>query len=357
MKTLFVRHALGEYPVVIGSNLENKLVTWLSRSRLGPRLVLLSHPEIMQLYGWSLIQELHKGGFEVIALTVPSGEENKSLEETGRLYCELSRNLIERGTPLLALGGGVIGDLGGFVAATYMRGIPLVQIPTTLLAQVDSSIGGKTAVNCGNLKNQVGVFYPPRAVFSDLKVLTTLPPEQINNGIAEMLKCGVVKQPRLFSLLEKRMESVKALDNRLIGEAVLLAASVKTDIVSRDEREKGLRQVLNLGHTVGHAVESVTDFGISHGSAVAIGLAAACRIANRLKLLHAAELGRIIGVINLAGLPSSLPDIDPSAILGAMKHDKKSVHGKLKFVLPVHIGQVVVRNVEPEIIAEVLSER
>ncbi len=357
MKVFTVRHALGEYPVAIGHKLEGKLGSWLKKEGLGPRLVLISHPEIMQFHGFGLIDSLSKQGFQVVALNVPQGEDNKSVQEACRLYAEFSRNYIERSTPVLALGGGVIGDLAGFTAATYMRGLNLVHIPTTLLAQVDSSIGGKTAVNYGSLKNQIGVFHAPRAVFSDLSTLNTLPAVEMNNGLAEVLKCAVIGDPRLFVLLERKMEQIKSLDSRLLEEVVFLTALVKARVVSRDEREHGLRRVLNLGHTVGHAVESVSKYTISHGAAVAVGLVASCRLANRLKLLPVKDMDRIIHAISLAGLPTALPDFDLSLALEAMKHDKKIVGGKLHFVLPIRIGRVIVRDVDQANVAEVLSER
>jgi 3-dehydroquinate synthase len=301
MKTLAIRHSLGEYPVLIGAGATARLVPWLQRVKLGPRLILVSHAEVLALHGQGLLDVLAGEGFEVRVITVACGEEHKSLEEAARLYQELSQSLAERRTPLLALGGGVIGDLAGFVAATYMRGLPLVHIPTTLLAQVDSSLGGKTAVNCGGLKNQVGVFYAPRAVISDIESLRTLPPHEIRNGLAEILKSAVVGEPCLFAMMERSMDRLLAAESRATEEAVYLAASVKARVVSRDEREMGLRQVLNLGHTVGHAIETVTAFQVSHGEAVAMGMVAAGRIANRLRLFSSRDLERLERLIAMSG--------------------------------------------------------
>ncbi len=356
MKTLSIRHSLGTYYNLIGSHLTPRLLLWLKRNRFGPRLVLISHPEVLELYGQGLIEALAAEGLDVLALTVPSGEEHKSLADAEGLYAELAGHFIERRTLVVAMGGGVIGDLSGFVAATYMRGLPIVHLPTTLLAQVDSSLGGKTAVNCGGLKNQVGVFYAPRAVFSDIETLKTLTPRDMGNGLAEMIKSAVIKQPRLFLLMEKYMDALKAADSRIIEEAVFLAAGVKAAVVSRDERENGLRQVLNLGHTVGHAVETVSDFQVSHGEAVAMGMVVAGRISRHLGFFSGREFERLRGLIAMAGLPVELPPLDMGAAMEAMRHDKKVSLGKLKMVLPVHIGQVVIREVEPALVAEVLSE-
>jgi len=356
MKALIVRHAQGGYPVLIGSRLESRLAAWLERQQYGRRVVLISHPEILAQHGQGLLDYLEGSGFEVAVIKIPAGEEYKSLAEAGRLYHELVENLVERQTAVLAMGGGVIGDLAGFVAATFKRGLPLVHLPTTLLAQVDSSLGGKTAVNVGTIKNQVGVFYPPRAVFSDIEYLKTLPASEIENGLAEIIKSAVIRDPRLFVLLEHRMEGIKAMEGRVVEEAVFLTAAVKAWIVSRDEYETGIRQVLNLGHTVGHAIEAVTDFRISHGQAVAIGTVAAGKIAHRLQLFSGRELERMRSLIAYAGLPQVLPEVDLADVLEAMKHDKKITRGRLRFVLPVRIGQVVLRDVEPALVAEVLAE-
>ena len=356
MKTLTIRHARGAYPVLIGNRLEERLAAWLKRRGYGPCLLLVSNPEVLALHGQGWCDALAGCGFDTVTVEVPAGEEHKTLAEAGRLYDEFGRHFVERRTPVLALGGGVIGDLAGFAAATFLRGLPLVHLPTTLLAQVDSSVGGKTAVNHGFLKNQIGVFYPPQAVFSDLQALKTLPGSEIENGLAEMIKSAVIRDPRLFVLLERYMDKLKAADERITEEAVFLAAAVKALVVSRDEYEMGLRQVLNFGHTVGHAVEAVTNFQMSHGQAVAIGMVAAGKMANRLKLFPDRELGRLLGLIALAGLPLSLPDIDLAEVMEAMKHDKKISHGRWRFVLPVHIGQVVIRDLEAAFVAEVLAE-
>lgn len=356
MKALTIRHSGGGYHVCIGSHLEGRLSAWLERFNPGRRVVLVSHPEVFDLYGQGLQDALSNYGFEVVGVSVPSGEEHKSLEEARRLYDEFGRHLIDRQTPVLAMGGGVIGDLAGFVAATFMRGLPLIHLPTTLLAQVDSSIGGKTAVNCGVIKNQVGVFYPPRAVFSDLATLKTLPAREVENGLAEMIKSAVIRVPQLFLLLERNMDRFKAMDERVVEETIFLAAAVKARVVSRDERENGLRQVLNLGHTVGHALEAVTNFQLSHGQAVAIGMVAAGKIANYLRLFPDRELDRMLGLIALAGLPLTMPEVDLAAVMDAVKHDKKISRGRLRFVLPVHIGQVVVREIDTALVAAVLAE-
>jgi 3-dehydroquinate synthase len=355
LRTLVVRHSTAEYPVVIGSALADSVAGWLRAKKMGPRVVLVSHPELYELFEPQLLTAVSKAGLEVTKISVPSGEQHKSLEEAGLLYEALSGSLVERRTPLLALGGGVIGDLAGFAASTYMRGIPLVHMPTSLLAQVDSSIGGKTAVNHGELKNQIGTFYPPLAVFTDIDLLKTLPQEEIGNGLAEMIKSAVIANPKLFIFLERNIEAVKTTECKVIEEAVYQAASVKAMIVSRDEKEKGPREVLNLGHTIGHAIESVSGFGISHGHAIAAGMVAAARIAYRMGMFAKRDLDRLIHLVRIAGLPVELPVADPLALLAVIKHDKKVLHGAVRMVLPLRLGRVAVRAVEPLLIAEVVG--
>jgi 3-dehydroquinate synthase len=324
---------------------------------MGNRLVLVTNPFVFELYGFNLKEELTHNGFEVNVLTVPDGEEYKSLETAGRLYGEMGAAMAERGTPVLALGGGVIGDLAGFIAATYMRGVPLIHLPTTLLAQVDSSIGGKTAVNHGKLKNQIGVFYQPRAVFSDISVLKTLSPAQLSNGLAEVIKSAVVGDRLLFALLERRIEAIREGDEKALEPVILRAASVKARIVSRDERDSGPRNTLNFGHTIGHAIEAVTAFKVNHGTAVAVGMVTAGRIANRLGLFPGRDLERLTNVIAAAGLPTELPELNIGEVLEAIKHDKKASGGRVKFILPARIGHVVITDkVELEMIAGALAE-
>jgi 3-dehydroquinate synthase len=231
-------------------------------------------------------------------------------------------------------------------------------VPTTLLAQVDSSIGGKTAINHGKLKNQIGAFYQPSAVFSDISTLKTLPEIQVSNGLAEAIKSAVIGDSLLFGLFERKMADMQALDEKALEAAILHSAIVKARIVSRDERDSGLRNVLNFGHTVGHAIEAVTDFKVNHGTAVAAGMITAGRIACRMGLFPERDLERLTGVIAAAGLPTAMPGLNTSDILEAIKHDKKIAGGTVKFILPVRIGQVIVSDkVTLDMVAEALAEQ
>ncbi|MEN8613745.1 3-dehydroquinate synthase [Dehalogenimonas sp. THU2] len=349
---------LGErgYPVYMGEGLLGKLPEMLEHHGLGRRFVVITNRTVARLYGAGLVEALKTADRDVEMIAIPDGEAYKSLTVAGKLYESLSRRRVERNTPILALGGGVIGDLAGFVAATYQRGLPFVQVPTTLLAQVDSSIGGKVAVNTGRLKNMAGTFYQPVMVVSDTAALGSLPPKEIKNGLAEVIKCAVIEDTELFAFLEESTPVLLDKDPGALTYAVHRAAEVKARVVEKDERDQGLRHILNFGHTYGHAIECVSDFRIPHGTAVALGMAMAARLANRLELLNGADMERILRLITAAGLPVSIPVTRPAAVIAAMQHDKKVTEGRMKFILPTGIGSVVTRaDIDPQIVAEVLS--
>ncbi len=321
------------------------------------KLVIITDPIVRSLYGNNLKQSLASSGFKVLLLEVPVGEKQKSLETAGRLYQELTDFYTERTTPILALGGGVIGDLTGFVAATYLRGVPLIQIPTTLLAQLDSSIGGKVAVNHGRLKNKIGVFYQPRLVISDITTLKTLPAVEVSEGLAEAIKYGVIRDAELFTYIESNLDQIRALDDSALETIVFRSAQIKAEVVAKDEKDFGLRRILNYGHTVGHAIETVSDFTVSHGGAVAIGMLAAASISNRLGILDQKEVSRLKNIIASAGLPTKLPSLEAARLIQAIRHDKKILQGKIKFVLPRTIGDVFITDeVSSTIIEQVLAE-
>ncbi len=355
MKKVRVRLGSNSYDICIGSDILMQTGSQLKEAGFSDKLVIITDPTVKSLYGDTLEQSLTSEGFAVIILEVPEGEEQKSLETTGRLYHELSSFHAERTTPILALGGGVIGDLTGFVAATYLRGVPLIQIPTTLLAQVDSSIGGKVAVNHGQLKNKIGAFYQPKLVISDISVLKTLPTRELSDGLAEIIKYAVIGDKDLFTYLEGNMDEIKSLDATVLEEIIFKSAKIKAEVVEKDEKDFGLRHILNYGHTVGHAIESASDFKVRHGEAVAIGMLAAARISNRLGILDQNELTRLKGGIQRAGLPTEIPSLKVKEIIQAMEHDKKILGGKIRFVLLKSIGDVFITDeVSPSLIEQVL---
>jgi len=341
-----VKVALGSksYEVYVGSGLLAQTGHWLRENGFSGKLVIITDPTVNRLYGEALNQSLTEAGFKVDTLLVPEGEEQKSLETAGRLYHELTSAYVERTTPILALGGGVIGDLAGFVAATYLRGVPLVQIPTTLLAQVDSSVGGKVAVDHGQLKNKIGVFYQPKLVIADINTLKTLPAEELANGLAEVIKSAAIRSKGFFAFLEENLDRIKSLAEEALEETVFQSVKIKAEVVEKDELDSGLRNILNYGHTIGHAIESVSDFSVGHGRAVAIGMVAAARISNEMGILDKNELVRLKRVIEKAGLPTEMPNLKVDEINQAMKHDKKVLRDKIRFVLLKSIGNVLITD-------------
>ena len=357
MKIVGVRLSQNSHNILMGSGLLMQTGARLKEIGFNDKLAIITDATVKNLYGNTLKQSLTDSGFKVLLLEIPEGEEQKSLETAGRLYHELTGFYAERTTPIIALGGGVIGDLTGFVAATYLRGVPLIQIPTTLLAQVDSSIGGKVAVNHGLLKNKIGAFYQPRLVISDIDILKTLTAGDLSDGLAEAIKYGVIWDEEFFTYIEENLDRIKSLDAEALETIVFRSAKIKAEVVEKDERDFGIRNILNYGHTIGHAVESVSDFKIQHGEAVAIGMLAAARISNKLGILDKNEVGRLKEVIARAGLPTQIPTLQLEKIIQAMKHDKKIMQGKIRFVLPKTIGEVLItEEVSPSIVEQVLVE-
>jgi len=356
MKRINVGLAGKSYDILIGCGLLEQAGKHLKDCGFNDRLVIITNPIVQDLYGNALRDRLSSSGFRVTILSVADGEAQKSLDVAGRLYTQLSDCYAERTTPIIALGGGVIGDLAGFVAATYMRGVPLIQLPTTLLAQVDSSIGGKVAVNHGKLKNEIGAFYQPRLVISDTATLKTLPEHEFANGMAEVIKSAVIKDGGLFSFIEGNIGEIKALDDTALEEVIFRSASIKASVVTQDEMDTGLRNILNFGHTAGHAIETVSDLKIEHGHAAAIGMIVAGRIAVRLGFFDSNELTRLVALLENTCLPSDIPKLNSDKILQAMKHDKKVAGGKIKFILPRAIGDVCITDrVDFSLVEEVLK--
>ncbi len=355
MKKVKVELDSNSYEIRIGADLLARTGLWLRERGFSGKAAIITDTTVKELYGDTLRQGLVNGGFNVATLEVPAGEDQKSLETAGRLYHELTSSYAERTTPILALGGGVIGDLAGFVAATYMRGVPLIHVPTTLLAQVDSSIGGKTAVDHGQLKNVIGVFYQPSLVVADIDTLKTLPEAELTNGLAEVIKHAAIRNRNFFNFLDLNLERARALDTSMLEEIVLENVLIKAEVVVKDEKESGLRGILNYGHTVGHAIEAVSDFKLKHGHCVAIGMTAAARISARMGILEEGDEIRLTKVIKKAGLPTKMPGLKTEDIIQAMKHDKKVQQGKIRFVLLKSIGDAFITDeVSLSLVEEVL---
>jgi 3-dehydroquinate synthase len=282
-------------------------------------------------------------GIESTTAILPAGEASKSLACASRLYDELVARKADRHTVIVALGGGVIGDLAGFVAATYARGLPLLMVPTTLLSQVDSSVGGKVGINHPGAKNIIGAFHQPVGVWIDTQTLASLPDRELRCGLAEVVKYGVILDGEFFAELEGRAGKILERHDGALRRIVARSCRLKADVVSRDEREQtGLRAVLNFGHTIGHAIESVAGYGGSfqHGEAVAVGMVAECRLAQRLGWIGPDVVARLVGLLERLGLPTSATGLDPDLLLDAMRRDKKNRGGRVRFVLPRSIGRV-----------------
>jgi 3-dehydroquinate synthase len=356
MQKVKVELGANSYDVSVGSGALTQAGVWLKDLGFSGQAVIITDSHVKKLYAAKLEQALAEAGFAVVVLEIAPGEEQKTLKSAGRLYDELSDAQTERFTPVLALGGGVTGDLAGFVAATYMRGVPYIQVPTTLLAMADSSIGGKTAIDLGKLKNIVGAFYQPKLVAADIDTLKTLPAVELSNGMAEVIKHAAISDAEFFDYLEKNMEKAIARDAEVLEYIVTKNVRIKAAVVTIDEKETGLRQILNYGHTVGHAVEVVSGFKLKHGQAVAIGMVAEAKISRRLGVLPSNNIERLEKLLVKAGLPTGIPELDNKKLMQAMAHDKKVRRGRLTFALLKSIGEAfITSDVDTAFVEEVLS--
>jgi 3-dehydroquinate synthase len=341
MDTITVDLGARSYPIHVGVGILDEVGARVREVRSGPRVAVLTGTTVGELYGERVAASLHHSGFDPITITIPDGEEHKNLAWLAFLYDRLIEARIDRDSALIALGGGVIGDLAGFAAATFLRGVPFVQVPTTLLAQVDASVGGKTGVNHPAGKNLIGAFYQPRLVLIDVAVLRTLPRRELAAGLAEVIKYGVILDPALFELLEERLDHVLHGDADLLVQIVGACCRLKAEVVREDETERGYRAVLNFGHTLGHAVEALTEYRrFLHGEAVAIGMAFAARLSQARAHCDAATTQRLRRLLKHAGLPTDVPgDLGPDALAAAIATDKKTRDGKVQFVCIERIGK------------------
>src|SRR5215475_2752783 len=327
----------------------------IARAALGDktrRLAVISNPKVHALFGKAVERSLKRAGFATLTHLIGDGERAKSLRTAERAWGFLIANRFERADGVIALGGGVVGDLAGFVAATFLRGVQYVQVPTTLLAQIDSSVGGKTAVNHALGKNLIGAFHQPRAVVIDPGVLRSLPARELRAGLYEAVKYGVIRDAELFSLIEENLDGINALDPALLSRVIARSCEIKAEVVAADERESGLRRILNFGHTVGHALEAVTAYRrLKHGEAVGYGMKCSSTIAEMAGILAPVEADALrYGVDKLGPLPR-IDDLKAQDVIAAMSHDKKVAQGKLPLILPTTIGSVIVRDdIEPAVI-------
>ncbi len=347
-----------KYPVFVGWGIMDELGRRMRNLGLSGTAVVIADDGVFPHYGPRALESLQAAGFDTLSYTVPAGEGSKSLKALSGIYDWLVEHRVERGHTIVALGGGVVGDLVGYVAASYLRGLPLVHVPTSLVAMMDSSIGGKVAVNHPEGKNLIGAFYQPRLVLADVQALITLPSRELTSGWAEVIKHGVIMDPELLDLLERDSERIMALEPEITNEVVKRSAALKGKVVSQDEKESGLRIILNYGHTIGHALEAATEYGqFLHGEAVAIGMAGASLISHRIAGLSKELVDRQRLLLERFRLPISLPRMEPDRLIDAMMLDKKVKGKTLRWVLVEDFGQPVVRDDVPmEVVSEVLAQ-
>ena len=346
------------YRILVGPDLLRAGGAELSRTGVGSRVAVLSDEPVMVLHGRQVVEGLEAAGFSVTEIRLPAGEAAKTLATAERAWDALLAAGLDRTSTVVAVGGGAVGDLSGFVAATYMRGVNFVQVPTTLLAQVDASIGGKTALDHPRAKNLIGAFHQPRFVVVDPAVLLTLPEREFRSGLAEVIKHGIVLDAAYFADLEAHLSALLARDLPTLTRVVAGSCRIKAAVVERDEQEAELRAVLNYGHTIGHAVEAVTGFERwTHGEAVALGIAAEARLAERLGIADADATARQTGILQAVGLPVRGSGAEPAAVIEALARDKKARDGRVPFVLAPRIGAFrLVFDVPQAAVLETLEE-
>ena len=350
-----VNVSLGErsYDIRIGTGLLARLGVECARLGLGSRCAIIADANVAPRFGRTAQKALAKAGFSSALITIPAGETAKSLKTVAACYDQLAAQRMERKSFVVALGGGVVGDLAGFVAATYLRGLPFVQVPTTLLAQVDSSVGGKVGLNLKAGKNLVGAFYQPRLVLCDLHTLASLPMREYRAGLAEVIKYGIIYDSELFRRLEHELSRLLRREPHTLAAVVARCCEIKAEVVRQDETESGLRSILNFGHTIGHALEAASRYDqYLHGEAITIGQVAAARLSMQILGLPAGEADRIENLFQRAGLPTrvTLNAAQQRKLLAAMRLDKKVSGGEIKFVLAHCIGAVEFGHRVPDVL-------
>lgn len=355
MQTLTVELGERSYPIYIGSGVLSEKNLFRAAIR-GQRVAIVTNETVGPLYLEKLKDLL--SGFDILEIVLPDGEQYKTLEYLNKIFDALLQAHCNRDVTLIALGGGVIGDMTGFAAATYQRGVDFIQVPTTLLAQVDSSVGGKTGVNHSLGKNMIGAFYQPQAVFIDIDTLDTLPDNELSAGLAEVIKYGLIVDADFFNWCEEHINELVRRDKAALEQAILVSCKIKADVVAKDEREAGVRALLNLGHTFGHAIEAGMGYGAwLHGEAVAAGMVMAADLSQRLGWLSGNDVERVRKILANANLPVNGPsELKTEACLDLMAVDKKVQQGKMRFVLMKAIGEAIVTaDVDPQQLRETLE--
>ena len=343
MKTIKIKFDERSYPIYIGENLISNY-DLIEQHILSKKIAIITNETVAAIYLNPLLESLssHK---EIISIVLPDGESYKNQDSLDDIHTQLLKNKADRSITLIALGGGVIGDITGFAAATYMRGVNFIQIPTTLLSQVDSSVGGKTGINHPLGKNMIGAFYQPKCVISDVNVLKTLPSRELSAGLAEVIKYGLIRDLNFFEWLEDNINSLKEMKASSLIEAIQRSCENKASVVEADEFESGIRAILNLGHTFGHAIEVAQGYGNwLHGEAVGAGMVMAAKLSKSMGWLSDKDLDRITSLIKKAGLPTNPPKISTEKYLELMMLDKKTKDGQINLILQKSIGEAVLTN-------------
>lgn len=357
MKTIQVGLDERSYPIIIQANLLRDIGNDLKERNIAKRYVVVADEYVAKLFGRQLMDSLRGASVPADLITFPRGEASKNLTTIDQLASKLAHLHVDRKDGLIALGGGVTGDITGFLAAVYMRGIPFIQVPTTLLAQVDSSVGGKTGVDIPEGKNLVGCFYQPRCVYIDSRVLIDLPGDELLNGLAEVIKYSVIYDADFFDFLSKNRQAILDRNLPVLEKVIHRCCTIKAKVVEADEKESDLRRILNFGHTIGHAIEAASNYSLAHGSAVAMGMVAAGEIAVGKALFSQEELDKLRKLIGDFGLSVNVPqELDRDHIKQYLKTDKKAVSGKPFFVLPTTIGEVIITDdVSEELIDQAIE--
>src|SRR5712692_9378660 len=353
-----VRLGARSYHILVGPGVLAQAGPELARLKVGRKVVLVTDAAILALHGAAVTGSLAAAGFDVATTLLPEGERAKTLDVAASTWERLLEAGLDRGSTVVALGGGSVGDLAGFAAATYMRGVNFVQIPTTLLAQVDASSGGKTAIDHPRAKNLIGAFYQPRLVLADTSTLQTLPEREFRSGLAEIVKHGVVLDATYFDEVERDTAALMKRDPATLERTIAGSCRLKASVVERDEHEAELRHVLNYGHTIGHAIEAVTGYSrFAHGEAVSLGMAAEAGIAERLALAAPETRARQLRLLEAVGLPVQGVGAPPERVVEAIARDKKAKNGRVPFVLAPEIGRFrIVFDVPKPVILEALAE-
>lgn len=360
MKIVKVKLKKRSYNIIVASGILKSIGSYIKRIGLGPDAYIITNHQLKDKYGAALNTALKKAAFTVKFKTVADSEQSKSIETVYSVIKDIAAYDKKRRIFIIAFGGGVIGDLAGFVASVYKRGTPYIQVPTTLLAQVDSSIGGKTAVDLTYGKNLVVAFYQPRLVFSDMGLLKTLDARQLKSGLAEVIKYAIIKDQQLFGYLERRYKDILGLKQSVLQFIVERSSAIKAKVVQKDEKEeKGIRTILNFGHTLGHAIEAACDYrGYNHGEAVALGMLVATDLSRRLGMLKDEASKKIERLIKNVGLPTNIKGIRLKKIIRAYQHDKKFIASCNRFVLIQRLGKTkIVKNIPLKIVEETLKKR